>query len=131
MDVPGGNWLSLALTVIGSQTVQFFKEAARVNNKGLWLVTYADALEYDEGSVQPVDKRLYQALNLDFQKNYVSWFVPDNDAVNIARDQSGSVFEWNGRRFQMVGQTDWFAQDSWSAFIGCDIGPATGALTNA
>lgn len=132
MSVPGSNLLGLALTLIGSQSVLFYQETSRKQNKtGQWLCFYAPFIEFDECSVQPVDRRAYKAMGLDLQSNYVSWFVPDIDAVNLARKVNGSVFEWNNRRFQMVGQTDWFNQDNWSVFIGVDIGIATGKLTNA
>lgn len=132
MDVPGSNLLGAALSLISSQTVMFYRELSRVKNgAGQWLVTYAAGAEFDEGSVQAVAKNQYINRNLDWNKEYVTWFVPCLDAVNIARNMSGSVFEFNGRRYQMVGQTPWLVQDDWNEFLGCDIGPATGNLTNA
>lgn len=132
MSVPGSNLLGLALSLLGNQSVLFYHETSRKKNQGgQWLCYYAPFIEFDEGSVQPVDKRYYKAMSLDLQKSYVAWFVPDVDAVNLARKTNGSVFEFNNRRYQMVGQTDWFNQDHWSVFLGVDIGLATGKLTNA
>jgi hypothetical protein len=132
MDVPGSNLLGAALSLITPQTVTFYRENGRTKNAaGQWLATYDAGVDFDEGSVQAVAKDQYLNRNLDWNKEYVSWFVPDLDAVNIARNMSGSVFEYNNRRYQMVGQTPWLSQDDWNEFMGVDIGPATGNLTNA
>lgn len=129
--IPGINLLSMALGMIASETVEYFAEAGREKQpNGVYLTTYAAGQTIEECSVQAVNKRNYQAIGLDFAKNYVTWYIPALAATVLARGKSGDVFEWNGRRFQMVGGIDWTGQDGWASVIGCDIGPATGALTN-
>lgn len=134
MLVPGSNLLNLALSVIGSSTVEWFKFVSQAPGPtGKNVVTYAAGVTVTKGSVQPVDRARYTAYGLDFQKSYVTWFVPNVDASSITRnpDNSGDVIEFNGRRYQCVGDTPWKAIDSWTRVLCVDIGPATGATTNA
>lgn len=133
MSIPGENLLDIALSVIDSQEVLYYQFLSRATNaKGVWVTTYTSpAQDLFEGSVQPVNKSVYAERGLDFEKNYVSWFLPFVVATDLVRDSSGDVFEWAGRRFQLKGKTDWYQQDGWAELLGVDIGPATGAFTNA
>jgi hypothetical protein len=143
--IPGSNILKTALSVIGSQTVNWFKfQSTAPGPTGLQTATYAASVTITLGSVQPVPRSRYEAYGLDWQKSYVTWFVPNVDAQPIKRnpDGSGDVIEWpvnndgsliagKSRRYQLVGDTPWTNIDSWTYVIGIDIGPATGATTNA
>lgn len=133
MSIPGENLLSIALTVIDSQQVLYYQFLTRaLNARGVWVTTFVDpAVEVWEGSVQPVNRSVYEARGLDFEKNYVSWFLPYIDATDLMRDESGDQFEWAGRRYQLKGKTDWYQQDGWVELLGVDIGVATGIFTNA
>lgn len=143
--IPGSNLLKTALSVIGSQTVNWFQYLSQVSGPtGLNTVTYAAVQTITLGSVQPVPRSRYEAYGLDWQKSYVTWFVPDATPEPIKRnpDGSGDVIEWpvnrdgtliagKSRRYQLVGDTSWSNIDNWTYVLGIDIGPATGATTNA
>lgn len=133
MSIPGENLLDVALSVIGSQEVLYYQYAGRtLNSMGVYVASFVDpAIDVYEGSIQPVNRSVYAERGLDLEKNYVSWFLPFIDAQDLVRDQAGDQFEYNGRRYQMKGKTDWFMQDGWVEMLGVDIGPATGAFTNA
>lgn len=134
MNVPGSNLLSLALTVIGSTPVDYYQyQSVSTNAQGRDLTTYHPKQTIVSGSVQAVDRSRYERFGLDWEKRYISWFVPNLDAVDLSRnpDINGDVIEVNGRRFQLMGGTDWFDMDGWMSLLGVDIGPATGATTNA
>jgi hypothetical protein len=145
MMIPGSNILKLALSVIGSQTVNWFEfESSAPGPTGLQLATYAVPQTVTLGSVQPVPRSRYEAYGLDRQRSYVTWFVPNVNAQSITRDPdaNGDVIEWpvnkdgslisgTSRRYQLVGDTPWTSIDSWTYVLGIDIGPATGATTNA
>ncbi len=143
MGIPGDNLLSEALELIESQTVTYYVETGRAANAaGDYLTTYAAGVPILSGSVQTVDRSRYQQSGLDWQKNYVNWFVPSVDVENIARNKSGDVFEWpvnddgslivgKTRRWQLIGETPWKIQDDWAMTTGIDIGPGTGNTTNA
>lgn len=143
--IPGSNLLKTALTVIGSQTVNWLKYQSKATGPtGLSTATYAASQTIKLGSLQPVPRSRYEAFGLDWQKSYVTWFVPNVNALSIMRnpDQSGDVIEWpvnkdgsliagTSRRYQLVGDTPWTNVDGWTYVLGVDIGPATGATTNA
>lgn len=134
MTIPGSNILALALTVIGSQTVKWFQYASMAPGPtGLVTVTYNAPVTVTKGSVQPVDRARYDAWGLDWQKSYVTWFVPNENVMPITRNpnSNGDVIEWGGRRYQAIGDTPWGAIDQWTRILCIDIGPATGATTNA
>lgn len=145
MRVPGSNILKLALSVIGSQNVNWFQFASQnIGPTGLNTVTYNAAQLLTLCSVQPVPRDRYSTYGLDWEKAYVSWFVPSINAQALTRnpDGSGDVIETPvtatgalisgvSRRYQLVGSTPWSNQDGWTNVIGLDIGPATGNLTNA
>jgi hypothetical protein len=144
MMIPGSNLLMTALSVIGSQTVNWFQyQSIGAGPTGLETVTYAAHQTIMLGSVQPVPRNRYEAWGLDWQKSYVTWFVPNVNAQSISRspDNSGDVIEWpvnkdgslvtgKSRRYQLIGDTPWTNIDGWTYVIGIDIGPATGATTN-
>lgn len=142
--IPGSNLLSLALTVIASQPVNWLQFASQAPGPtGLNVVTYSAPQTVTIGNVQPVDRARYDQLGLDRQKSYVTWFVPKINAQPIRSnpDGSGDVIEWpankdgtlvaGARRYQIVGDTPWTAIDNWTRVLGVDIGPATGNTTNA
>lgn len=132
--IPGQNLLATALSVIGSTPVSYFRNTGATQGPtGLDTVTYATPVTIAKGSVQAVDRSRYERFGLDWEKRYVSWFVPNLAAVDLARnpDNSGDVIEVNGRRYQLMGGTDWYGMDGWMSLLGVDIGPATGATTNA
>lgn len=143
--IPGSNILKTALSVIGSQTVNWLQFVSQSEGPtGLSTAMYATSQTIKLGSLQPVPRSRYEAYGLDWQKSYVTWFVPNVNALSITRnpDQSGDVIEWpvnndgslitgKSRRYQLVGDTPWTYVDGWTYVLGVDIGPATGAMTNA
>jgi hypothetical protein len=133
MSIPGENLLSVALTVISSQEVLYYQFIGRtLNVQGVYVSNFANpAIEVWEGSVQPVNRSVYAERGLEFEKNYVTWFLPYIDAIDLVRDESGDQFEFNGKRYQLKGKTDWFSQDGWNELLAIEIGPATGSFTNA
>lgn len=130
--IPGINLLGVALQLIASESVSYFADIGRAKNaSGVYLTTYADPVTIEECSVQAVDRAKYSAMGLDFQKTYVTWFVPNQAIVTVERGKSGDVIEWDGGRYQLNGGIDWTGQDNWGTGVCVLIGPATGATTNA
>ena len=121
----------MAMSVLGRTAVSYFKFAGRsTNDGGVMLTTYSAAVTVSTGSVQSINKKKYEELGLDWEKSYIAWYVPNLDAVDLARDVSGDVIEVLGRRWQLSGSNNWLLIDGWKSLIAVDIGPATGALTN-
>lgn len=125
--IPGDNILLEALELISSQTVKHFKATTRVQNAaGFWVSSFAAGVDIPVGSVQAVPRNRFQVLGLEYEKYYVTWFVPAN-IVSMERDTSGDQFEWNGDRFDVLTVTDWYGQDGWLEAVGVRIGKAGNA----
>lgn len=125
--IPGSNLLVQALTLVTPQTVRYYADAGRTTNAaGMEVSAFAPGVDVPQSSVQAVPLTKYQALGLDFKSKYVSWLAPVN-VVGVDRDRSGDEFEWNGRRYKVAAETNWFAQDGWVRVLGQEIGAATNA----
>ena len=112
------NLLAQALPVIGNTKVNYFKFKERTLNAGGFDVpTYYPMVTISEGSVQAVSRSKYEALGLDLEKYYITWYVPNLDAIDLMRDVSGDMIETGGKRFQLVGGTDWLQVNGWKNML--------------
>lgn len=126
MTTPGSNLLNKALQLIKPQTVRYFQWATRtIAATGRFVSTFAPGVDALQGSLQAVPLTRYASIGLDLQKRYTSWFVSTH-VVGVDRDRAGDQYEYNGRRYEVVAETDWFVQDGWVCVIGIDVGPAIG-----
>jgi len=124
MIIPGSNLLNMALRVIQSQPVNYFKFFSRsLNNEGNWITTHYPP-EMIRGSVQPVPRNLYEKNGLEFEKNYINFYT-SNDLIGVERDISGDQISWNGRQYQCLSTDPWIALDGWSQILCVDIGGET------
>ena len=120
---PGRNNLAMALRIIGSTSVKWFKFLSTTPNaQGIDVALYLNSVTINTGSVQPVKRTKYEFMGLDFAKKYISWHVPFADVLDIDRDYSGDIIEVFGRRYQLQGGSDWFLIDGWRSFTGVDVG---------
>ena len=120
--IPGGDLLAQALTKVAPQPFQYQANTGRtLNGIGIWEADYAPVVTL-LGSIQAVNRKVYQEYGLDFQKNYTSFFV-SADVLDLARDFSGDRIIYRGRLFQVVSKTDWYPIDGWVRLIACDVGP--------
>ena len=120
MAVPGSNLLTSALTIICRDSFQYLRfNTITTNEIGL------DVRDYDQpitrsGSVQSVDVSDIKNMGLDFTKSYIQvWTETPVNAVE--RDRSGDQIIWNGRRFEIQGETDWNAVDGWNSFTAVEV----------
>lgn len=124
MRVPGSNLLNMAMRALGQQTVQYKAFTKRVTNSaGLDVPEFAPA-RCLSGSVQPVPRQLYEQMKLDFQKNYVNFYV-SKAVLDIRRDVAGDRIIFNGKTFQCESLTDWYAMDGWVAVLCVEIPAGT------
>lgn len=122
--IPGRNLLAMALQLIEPQPVEYFKFNKRdLNANREFVNTYDPGVIVEEGSVQAVDRRLYQQLGLDMQKDYVFW-ITTQDALPIERSRAPDRIHWDGRRYEVESVTRWQAQDGWNRALCVDVGPA-------
>lgn len=121
--IPGSNLLRVALSVIGQQTGQLYRATSRTKNSiGQWVTEYA-APRPVTGSIQAVPRSTYADLGLDFTKVYIACYF-SVDVSDIQRGQSADQMTWNGRRWEFITESDWFAIDGWTGLIAVDVGAA-------
>lgn len=116
------NVLAVALGVIARQPVHLLRFAGNVRQPtGVDLPTYATPVAI-LGSVQAVPRTNYEALGLDFGKDYVNLYTTVLVRA-IERDGSGDVFAYAGRYYHAQDRTDWMAQDGWNDVLAVQIPP--------
>lgn len=117
MLVPGSNLLKLALTVIGSQLVQYQSFVSKETNAaGIKVPTYAAVVPL-KGSFQPVARQYYNQMGLDFNKEYCNWYDPNATVNDLGRDRKGDRIIFAGKVFEALSSSDWKAVDGWNGTI--------------
>lgn len=125
--IPGQNLLNMAFRVIAQQGIVYYHYLGRTQNS-----VGQDVSEYSQGklmlgSFQPVPRVLYQALGLDFQKDY--WmFYTSNNVSDLDRGKSGDQIAFNGQRYQCESNNDWYQIDGWKGSLFIHIGIDTGDM---
>ena len=121
-QVPGANWLLTAFRAIATQSFQYYAFAGRTTQvNGQQLATYAAPVTL-MGSIQPLPRNLYQMYGLQFDRYYVTVYMPES-ATDVSRDTAGDQIEYQGNRFQAVQKVNWYAQDGWIAMLFVQILP--------
>lgn len=119
--VPGQNLLNMALRMIASQGLVYYHYLGRTQNSvGQDISQYSDGVKI-VGSFQPVQRSLYEALGLDFQKDYWNFYASAN-LLDIGRSVSGDQIAFNGQRYQCESDADWYQIDGWKGSIFVHIG---------
>lgn len=114
--IPGQNLLTMALTVIASQTITYYRFTGRaLNNVGQDVASYATSAQI-KGSFQPVPKTLYESYGLDLQKTYFTFYT-SSDLIDVQRDVSGDQIVFNSLRYQCESSNDWFSLDGWKGVL--------------
>jgi hypothetical protein len=122
MTVPGSNLLRRAHYLLGFQTFQYLAYATRtLNSIGLYTTTFSPAQTL-QGSVQPVARRLYEYMGLNFQKDYYLVYVSQN-VLDVDRGVSGDQIIYNGLTLNCESLTKWFPQDGWVEILCVRVTP--------
>lgn len=120
--IPGSNLLGMALSVIQPQSLQLRAFVSRVENAaGDTIPTFA-APVCIQGSMQPVDKKLYQMLGLDLIKNYSTLWV-FGTVQPVARDRDGDIILWNGKTWQCESDRDWSGVGEYRKVLCVEVQP--------
>ena len=121
-QIPGSNILNMALTVIAKERLLYFEALGRpLNDIGQNVTEFAPAVSI-VGSFQPVPRRLYETLGLDFQKSYFNLYT-SNDIIDIGRDVSCDQVQFQGKLYQCESSTPWYeGLDGWVAILCISIG---------
>lgn len=121
MNVTGSNILTLAMSVMTRQSIDWAQYTGRtVDDAGLYVNAYDDAVTIT-GSVQPVPRKRYANLGLDFSKQYKMFWSDDPhldaDTIGIARNRSSDRFMFDGHVYEVADQTSWEQQDGWTSVM--------------
>lgn len=122
MSVPGSNILRTAFRAIATQSFDYYAFAERTAQpNGQLLATYAAPVTL-QGSIQPVPRALYQTYGLQFDKNYVTAYMPES-ATDVSRDTAGDQIVYAGGRYQAVQKVNWYGPDGWIALLFVQVLP--------
>lgn len=120
MIVPGSNLLNLAMGPIRRQAPQWRAWVSRGEAPdGTYVSIYADPLGID-GSMQPVNRDQYQALGLNFEKNY-SRLWTTFPVMPMDRDRRGDILLWNGKTWECQSDMDWSGTDGWKRMLCVEV----------
>ena len=119
--IPGSNLLGAAFQLIKQDSFTYYRFASNpLNNIGMYVPTYDAPVELT-GSIQAVSRQVMQDLGLDWTKRHIEVWV-EQDVLDLSRDQHPDQISFNGRRFDIIGQTDWHPIDGWDRFMAVDVG---------
>lgn len=117
------NLLGSASSVIGFQVLRWFSFEGRTQNeRGHWESTYIDKGDI-RGSWQPVDTTTIQNLGLDAKKQYHNFY--SSSPINVfGRNESPDYFVIDSRKHEVIGGSEWYAQNGWRGILCVDVGAA-------
>lgn len=114
--IPGMNLLSVALSLITPDVVDYERALTRVTGDTYNQVVTFDSPVAIEGSFQPVPRNLYTIYGLNPQKDYFTFYTL-NDIIDIQRDIAADQIVYQTKRFQCLSANNWFAQDGWKGIL--------------
>lgn len=123
--IPGINLLNVALGVIGSQPVTYFRDTGKSVTlpNGVVQPGYAAGEPVLKCSVQAVPRDTADRRGLDTSSDYIEWYVP-RLVIGPGRNAAGDEIEWDNRRWKIVGQYEnWATQDGWCCGMFQEIKP--------
>lgn len=107
-----GNLLNIAASVIPQQVVVWRRFVNRTQDaRGRWINEYAEP-ENVIGSFQPVDARTAKELGFDLSRSYATLHT-SHDLQDVQRGTAPDQIIFDGEAYDVVGETDWYAQDGW------------------
>ncbi len=118
--VPGRNQLSDNFRAVNTEDIFYFKFKSReLNLVGQWVVEYHCPVNV-QASIQSVNRSVYQQLNLDLKRQYVKVYLCV-DSKGIERNRAGDQFIFDGKKYQIDDEGDWFLRDGWSSFMAIEV----------
>ena len=126
MRIPGANVLRMAFREVAKTPILYYRANGRtLNAVGQWVTPYLPSITI-YGSFQPVPRQKYVHLGLDLQKSYFYLFVTRN-MIDLTRDISADQLGFQGERYQIQSNTEWYGIDGWLQILCVEIGLDTGA----
>ncbi|TQI79993.1 hypothetical protein FHU10_5156 [Serratia fonticola] len=116
--IPGSNLLNMALGIIGSQPVRYYRDSKQRQElpNGILVTQFEPGVIISSGSVQAVSPTHIEQAGLDVSRRHIEWFV-SLDVLGVERDASGDEIEWDSKRWKAITPEKWVVQDGWCAVI--------------
>ena len=122
MNIPGANLLSIAARVITMQTLQPRAFVSRAENAAGDTVSIFAPPADIQGSVQPINSKLYQELGLNLAKNYVMLYTSARVSATT-RDREGDLVSFEGKRWQCKSDQNWAGVDGFTKMLCVEVPP--------
>ena len=120
-----GNLNRIASRYIPQQKVLWFRFKERApDERGNDQNYYYDPVEV-RGSWQAVDTQDVQSMGLDTSQVYRRLYT-SQDIKAVQRGTSPDFLVFNGRKYDVVGDADWYEQDGWKSVICIEAGTYDG-----
>ncbi|CAJ48930.1 phage collar protein [Bordetella avium] len=120
--IPGINLLGLAASVIQMQSVGLLRFKARFqNDRGQHINEYYP-VETIQGSWQPASESTIRNLGLDASQRYFNLYTA-RDISGVQRGAAPDLLVLGGKRYDVIGVTDWHALDGWKGILCVEAGP--------
>ncbi|MDR0805948.1 MAG: hypothetical protein LBN41_04260 [Enterobacteriaceae bacterium] len=116
-----GNLLNIAARVIPQQSVTWYQFTERETDElGRWNNQYAEPVLIT-GSWQAVDVQDVLEMGLDTSKIYRQLYT-SNPVSGVNRGSSPDYLVSGGKRYEVVGDADWYTQDGWKGLVCMEAG---------
>ena len=110
------NLLNAALRIIPKQQIIWRKFAGfEVDEQGLKINRYAEGVELT-GSVQAVDRNIYDQLGLDQEKEYLTVYAPA-DIKGVSAQNAPDIIEFGGAAYKVVRNYPWYFYNGWAGVV--------------
>lgn len=120
MNIPGANLLGIASRVIRFETLGHRAFMSREpNSVGDFVSTFAPSVNI-QGSMQPVNRKLYQELGLNLSKNYATLYTSATITATD-RDREGDLITFAGRTWQCESSQNWAAMDGFTKMLCVEV----------
>ena len=120
-----GNLLNIAAKVIPQQKAQWYQFQDReADDLGKWINRYKEPVPIS-GSWQAVDTRDIKNMGLDLAKVYRQLYT-SHYIKGVNRGSAPDYVVFNGKRYEVVGDADWYVQDGWKGLVCIEAGDDDG-----
>lgn len=110
------NLLNAALRIIPKQRIVWRKFAGfDIDEQGLKINRYAQGVELT-GSVQAVDRNIYDQLGLDQEKEYLAVYAPA-DIKGVSAQNAPDIIEFGGAAYKVVRNYPWYFYNGWAGVV--------------
>lgn len=110
------NLLNTALSIIPPVSFSYMKWLGKETNElGIEVPRYGEPINV-VGHSQPTNNYMYSTLGLDLDKNYRSFWIP-NDVVSMDEQKNPDKIVYSGETWIVIKTNAWFDYDGWTEVV--------------